>query len=67
MPPSASPMGDDGFATIPSFFNRQPHNFLSNVSSFNDQHIPHHYSTRSKRKTAATVNPVVVETIVTHL
>ena len=67
MPPSASPMGDDGLAPIPSFLNRQPHNFSSNVSNFNDQHISHHYSTHSKCKTAATVNPVVVETIVTYL
>ena len=65
MPPSASPMGDDGFVPIPSF-NRRPHNFSSTASNSNDN-IPHHYSTCSKRKTTATVNPVVVETFVTHL
>ena len=67
VPPSTSPMGDDGFASIPSFLNRQPHNSKSNFSNSNDQHISHHHSTCSKRKTAITVNPVVVETIVTHL
>ena len=67
VPPSTSPLGDDGFASIPSFLNRQPRNFSSNVGDFDNQHIPHHYSMRSKHKTAATVNPVVLETIVTHL
>ena len=66
VPPSVSPLGDDGFASIPSFFNRQHHNFLSNIGDIGIQHIPHHYSTCSKHKTATTVNPVVVETIVTH-
>ena len=66
VPASVSPLGDDGFASIPSLFNRQPNSFSSNVGNFGNQHIPHHYSMHSKHKTAATVNPVVVETIVTH-
>ena len=69
VPPSISPTGDDGFALIPSFFNRQQCNFLSNIGNVNNQSnlYSHHYSTCSKCKTAATVNMVVVETIVTHL
>ena len=67
MPPSKSSLDDDGFASIPSFLNRQwHHNFSSNVGD-DFQVIPHHYSTHSKLKTAATVNSGVVETIVTHL
>ena len=65
-PSSASPSGDDGFAPVPSFLHRQPTNCSSNFSNSNDQHNSHHYSTRSKCKAAATVNPVVVETIITH-
>ena len=65
--PSTSSLDDDGFASIPSFLSRQRHhNFSSNVGD-NIQVIPHHYSTRSKHKTAATVKSGVVETIVTHL
>ena len=58
VPPSISPMGDDGFASIPSFFNRQQRNFLSNVGDVNNQSDlqSHHYSTHSKHKTATTVN-----------
>ena len=69
VPPSISPMGDDGFASIPSFFNGQQRNFLSNIGNVNNQSNlhSHHYSMHSKHKTAATVNTVVVETIVTHL
>ena len=67
VPPSVSSLDDDGFASIPSFLNRQCHNFSSNVGDNVNQCIPHHYSTHSKCKTAATVNTVVVETIVTHL
>ena len=67
VPPSVSSLDDDGFASIPSFLNRQCHNFLSNIGDNVNQYIPHHYSTCSKCKTAATVNTVVVETIVTHL
>ena len=67
VPPSTSSLDDDGFASIPSFLNSQHHhNFLSNVGD-DIQVIPHHYSTRSKCKTAATVNSGVVEAIVTHL
>ena len=65
-PPSASPLGDDGFAPVPSFLHRQPTNFMSNFSHSNDSHVLHHYSTHSKCKAATTVNPVVVETIITH-
>ena len=65
-PPSASPSGDDGFAPIPSFLHRQLPNFSSTFSNSNDQHNSHHYSTCSKHKAATTVNPVVVETIITH-
>ena len=66
VPPSVSSLDDDGFASIPSFFNRQHRNFLSNIGDIDTQHILHHYSMHSKCKTATTVNPVVVETIVTH-
>ena len=67
MPPSASVLDTDGFASIPSFLNnRQGHNLpSSNVGD--NLVIPHHYNTCSKQKTAATVNSVVVETVVTHL
>ena len=67
VPPSVSSLGDDGFASIPSFFNRQHRNFLSNIGDISNQYNSHHYSMCSKCKTATTVNPVVVETIVTHL
>ena len=67
VPPSMSSLDDDGFASILSFLNRQRHhNFSSNIGD-NLDIIPHHYSTRSKHKTAATVNSGVVETMVTHL
>ena len=42
VPPSTSPLGDDGFASIPSFLNRQPCNFSSNVGDSNNQHNSHH-------------------------
>ena len=67
VPPSVSSLNDDGFASIPSFLSRQHHNTSSNIGDNVNLDIPHHYSTCSKCKTAATVNPVVVETIVTHL
>ena len=67
VPPSVSSLDGDGFASIPSFLNRQHHNFSSNIGDSVNQYIPHHYSTHSKCMTAATVNTVVVETIVTHL
>ena len=68
VPPSISPTGDDGFAAIPLFFNRQKCNISSNVGDVNNQSNSHshHYSMCSKCKTAATVNTVVVKTIVTH-
>ena len=67
VPPSTASLDADGFSSIPSFLNRRHHNFSSpNVGDHSDI-IPHHYSTRSKHKTAATVNSGVVETIVTHL
>ena len=64
LPPSTSPSGDDGFAIVPSFLNRQ--STKSNISSSNDTYYSHHYSTHSKQKTAATDGSVLVETIVTH-
>ena len=69
VPPSTSSLGHvDGFPSIPSFLNRQGHhNFSSSNIGDNLDIIPHHYSTRSKHKTAVTVNSGVVETIVTHL
>ena len=36
VPPSTSPTGDDGFASIPSFLNRQSHNSMFNFSNSND-------------------------------
>ena len=66
-PPSTASLDADGFSSIPSFLNRRHHNFSSPNIGDNLDIIPHHYSTRSKHKTAATVNSGVVETIVTHL
>ena len=66
VPPSTASLDADGCSSIPSFLNRRHHNFSSNDGD-NVDIILHHYSTRSKHKTAATVNSGVVETIVTHL
>ena len=67
VPPSTVSLDADGFSSIPSFLNRKHHNFPSHNIGDQSDIIPHHYSTRSKHKTAATVNSGVVETIVTHL
>ena len=67
VPPSTASLDADGFSSIPSFLNRRHYNFSSPNVGDNLDIIPHHYSTRSKHKTAATVNSGVVETIVTHL
>ena len=67
VPPSTASLDADGFSSIPSFLNRRHHNFSSPNVGNNLDIILHHYSMRSKHKTATTVNPGVVETIVTHL
>ena len=67
VPPSTVSLDADGFSSIPSFLNRRHHNFLPHNIGNESDIIPHHYSTCSKHKTAATVNSGVVETIVTHL
>ena len=63
-PPSTLSSDDDGFVVVPSFLSRWSNQ--SNISNTNDIYPSYHYSTCSKCKTAATVGPVVVETIVTH-
>ena len=67
VPPSTASLDADGFSSIPSFLNRRHHDFSSSNVGDNLDIIPHHYSTRSKHKTATTVNSGVVETIVMHL
>ena len=68
VPPSTVSLDTDGFSPIPSFLDRKHHIISSpHVGDHNSDRLSHHYSTRSKRKTAATVNSGVVETIITHL
>ena len=64
LPPSTSPLGDDGFAIVLSFLNRRS-NYSPTLVLLMIHIITHHYSTHSKCKTAATDGSVVVETIVT--
>ena len=68
VPPSTVSLDTDGFSPIPSFLDRKHHIISSpHVGDHNSDSLSHHYSTRSKRKTAATVNSGVVKTIITHL
>ena len=68
VPPSTVSLDIDGFSPIPSFLDRKHHIISSpHVGDHNSDRLSHHYSTRSKHKTAATVSSGVVETIITHL
>ena len=68
VPPSTVSLDIDGFSPIPSFLDRKHHLISSpHVGDHNSDSLSHHYSTLSKRKTAATVNSGVVKTIITHL
>ena len=51
---------DDDISVVPSFLARKTNG--SNNTFFADPLLPHHYSTRSKLKAAATGRQVVVET-----
>ena len=56
---------DGDIPVIPSFLNHN-HNG-SNITTFTDPTVPHHYNTRSKPKAAAAGGQAVVKTQVTHL
>ena len=56
---------DGDISVVLSFLTRN--NNRSNITSFADPSLPHHYNTRSKLKAAATGRQVVVKTHVTHL
>ena len=67
VPPLTVSLDTDGFSSIPSFLDRKHHIFSSPHVGDHSDNLSHHYSTCSKRKTAATVNSGVVKTIITHL
>ena len=67
-PPSESLDSDpkDGdISVVPSFLARNTNG--SNITSFADPLLPHHYNTRSKLKAATTGRQVVVKAQITHL
>ena len=56
---------DGDIPVVPSFLNCNHSG--SNITTFTDPTVPHHYNTRSKPKAAATGRHTVVKTQVTHL
>ena len=67
-PPSESLGSDPKDSDIPVVLSFLHHDYNgSNISTFTDPIVPHHYNTRSKLKTAATGRQAVVKVQVTHL
>ena len=62
---SGSDSKDGDTLVFPSFLHRN-HNG-SNITTFEDPIVPHHYNTRSKLKVAAAGSQAVVKTQVSHL